>query len=136
MRSRFLLALPAALLILAGCSHNEPTDISPIPSASAVTDAHAMLSFPANVKKLASVPFTLSVTNGKTGAPISGLRATVGLEMPSMTMPPNVVRLSPQKPGVYTGSGTFTMAGKWQATAVYLDNSGSEGSQSFPVQVK
>jgi hypothetical protein len=52
-----------------------------------------------------------------------------------MTMPVNTVRLTVANPGQYTGSGVFTMAGSWNATAVALLPNGREWSKIFPVQV-
>ncbi len=138
MRIRLIFPFVAVSLVLTGCTNRVQTDQLPIagPSTSAIVNAHATLTVPSHVKHLTNVPFTLSLSDSQTGKPISDARVTVGLTMPSMDMPLNIVRLNLSRPGVYTGTGIFTMPGSWQATAVYLDSSGNEGSKPFPVQVK
>jgi len=56
--------------------------------------------------------------------------------MTTMMMPPNVVHLVKLSPGVYAGTGTFTMGGAWSATVTATKDGHAVLIGTFPVSVK
>ncbi len=62
-------------------------------------------------------------------------KAQLSLQMTTMDMGQDIVALSPQSPGVYTGTGRFTMSGAWRA-AVTARQGKELTVQSFPITVQ
>ncbi|HEX5322419.1 MAG TPA: FixH family protein [Capsulimonadaceae bacterium] len=135
IRRSGLLASLLALVALCSCrAPSKPAAPSPI---DLTASWKASLGYPAAIKALTNVPFTLTITDSKTGKPVDASNTVLDLDMPTMSMPPNTVLLKPIRPGVYAGKGIFTMAGSWRVVATATNLPGDEWRESFgPVTVK
>ena len=81
-------------------------------------------------------PTRLTVTlRDKSGKPVDGATVNVVLTMPDMDMGKNAVALAPGDPGVYVGTGRFTMPGKWSVN-VAASTDALHAAQDFPVTVR
>jgi len=123
MMLRFLLraACCLAFSVLAGCNHGaQPGSHVAAPQISN-TDSHKSpagagwltLDFPTHPRQLDPIPFKVTYTDAA-GKPVRGASVVLDLSMPDMAMPENKVVCKETGPGVYEGSGHFTMAGRWK----------------------
>lgn len=126
-----LLLVLCGVLLQAGCA--------PRPAATAHDTPNprlrlALTTTPDKPTSLDPTWFTMHVT-GAAGGPVKGATVKVGLTMPAMPMGDNDIALHETQPGVYTGSGRFTMAGAWRITATAA--SGQERTtKSFSTDVR
>ncbi len=89
---------------------------------------------PKQPRQLDPAQFQVQVTDSR-NRPVSGAALTVGLVMPAMDMGRNDVALHPAGPGIYIGTGRFTMPGDWKA-AVSADKGAAHQSQTFSISVR
>lgn len=109
------------LLALSGCghpalpgSHATTPQVSPIDSKKSPDDSNRLkLDFPPHSRQLDQIPFKVTYAD-KAGKPVHGASVVLDLSMPEMAMPENKVVCKETTPGVYKGSGHFTMAGHWK----------------------
>jgi len=106
-----------AALLCAGCVPKQTPPPTPPPL---VTPAQASKQVtldwtPKTPRSLDPTQFTVRVFDAE-GQPQTAKTVTLALAMPTMDMGKNDVVLKPTAPGVYTGTGRFTMAGGWWAT--------------------
>jgi nitrogen fixation protein FixH len=89
---------------------------------------------PKPVSDASATTFTIRLTDAK-GHPVSGAAVSASLVMTDMDMGRNVVNAKPKSPGVYAGTGQFTMSGSWNV--VVTASKGTEKSvKTFPFAVK
>jgi hypothetical protein len=128
----FLHIGPAYLLLLvmllsSGCTHS-PAPTQPAPAlVTTLQVTHAV--------SLRVCPFQLTVTD-LAHNPVPATGVALSLTMTTMLMPPNSVRMTQKSPGLYVGSGTFTMSGPWVVSADGEINGKRTTFASFPVNVK
>lgn len=128
---RFRLPFYVCLLLCAGCSPKS----APPPQTTHGQFLHIILQIsPPHPRQMDPTTFTVHVTNSM-GKAVMGEAVTVDLGMPAMDMGRNEVTLKPAGPGVYKGTGRFTMAGRWQAT-VSAGQSRNHAQRVFPVEVQ
>ncbi len=89
---------------------------------------------PVQPRQLDPTTFTVRLVDAS-GKPIRNAGVHLNLAMPSMDMGKNEVVLKSAGPGVYTGTGRFTMAGAWQATVIEPHGS-LAARQDFPIEVQ
>ncbi len=126
-------ALPAAVLVLgAGCSR--PPALPPAPAGTAQW-ALALTAAPTPPRQLDPVQMTVRVTDAR-HKPVSGASVSAALTMPGMDMGRNEVALRESAtPGIYIGTGRFTMPGDWSAL-VTARKGAARAAQAFPVTVR
>lgn len=100
------------------------------------THIHCALAVPTEPRHLVNIPFALTLTDSLSGKPINKASVDLDLSMPSMSMPPNTVTLHETRPGVYTGTGIFTMPGHWLVTASIMTTDHHVAQHEFPVTVR
>ncbi len=117
-------------LACAGCAHQA----APAPPP-ANAHWHMTLTLAPNIPRQLE-PTQLTVQGSdRAGRPVSGAAVTISLVMPSMDMGQNQVPATAAAAGIYTGTGRFTMPGRWQAT-VQAEKNALHQTQSFPVTVQ
>jgi len=114
-------------VLAAGCSRPAPNGNS--------EGLHASLISPSDPEALKNTTLSLNVVD-TSGRPAHLDDVVISLTMTTMMMPPNIVCLHEAKPGLYTGAGTFTMGGKWQASASAHFDGKNLTLGDFPVTVK
>lgn len=80
---------------------------------------------PPNPSSLDQVKFTLRVVDAK-GHPVNDAQASLALTMATMDMGTNLIPLSPAGDGQYTGTGTFSMGGKWNCKITVMSGGHTE----------
>jgi hypothetical protein len=134
-RITFLPAIGLILGLMAGC-HNSAT--APVPKTlSVATDPNLQVSLqmtPLTPRQMDPTQFTVHLTDSH-ARPVS--KASVGTEltMPTMAMGQNAVVLAPTAPGVYSGTGRFSMDGDW-VVVVTVTQVASKTVRSFPAHVR
>ncbi len=133
MKQRFFLL---AALLCAGCA---PKDAPPPAPPPAVTPAPASKEItldwtPKKPQSLDPTQFTVRVFDVQ-GQPKAADTASLSLAMPTMDMGKNEVALKSTAPGVYVGTGRFTMAGDWWAT-VKVSTGGTVKSVVVPISAQ
>jgi hypothetical protein len=107
----------AASIALSGCtaqpSHmNKPGIPQPVMPDNGVS----LSMLPAAPRQLDPVVFTVEVRDHDHGSsPMDADKVSVELSMSEMAMPPNIVTMTRTAVGKYTGTGKFTMPGRWTA---------------------
>jgi hypothetical protein len=129
---RTALLFAGAVLIgasAAGCGHAPP------PAKPSASSPVIVIFDVVGAKPLAATGLTVTAVDrpGQSHAPFTS--GQVSLSMPGMSMPPNVVPLKAVSPGRFTGTGTFTMAGKWVASVHLTMQDGKTVDQDFPVSL-
>lgn len=125
------LVVIAAAFVVAGCSRSYTLMLYPWQSGQYKYD----LAIDGKPRQLDKTTFTLSVYD-MDGNPIQDCSPTVDLTMPSMTMPPSIIRLTQVKPGIYAGKGQYTMSGQW-SVKVDIDRGGKPlSTHTVPVTVQ
>lgn len=106
-----------AALLCAGCAPKQSPPPAPPPSVTAAPASKQITLdwTPKQPQSLDPTQFTVRVFDAQ-GQPQAADKADLSLEMHTMDMGKNDVSLKPTGPGVYTGTGRFTMAGGWWAT--------------------
>ncbi len=131
MKPHFALLL-GTLILGAGCTKSTPVEHT------AVDTAHwrmALTCTPAAPRQLDPAQFRVQLTDSA-GEPVAGAVVTLALAMPTMDMGRNEVPATASgAPGVYTGTGRFTMPGDWSAT-VQASKGDRQQVQSFPIAVR
>ena len=107
------------------------------PERTAVSAAHWRMTLtcaPTPPRQLDPTQMQVQITDG-TGKPVNGAAVTLALAMPTMDMGRNGVVAVAGAPGVYTGTGRFTMPGDWSVTVRAAKDSWQQ-TQSFPITVR
>ena len=140
--TRYLIAATLAVLCLAGCKSGPTALEGPVAIKSAVIAERVEGTSPWKVA-LALQPwqpangkpetFRFTVT-GADGKPAAGLSANVALVMPLMDMGKNEFPAKEIAPGVYEGTGTFSMADEWEVFLT-LKSADKQAKHVFNVRV-
>jgi nitrogen fixation protein FixH len=110
-----------------GCSKTHaPASVKP--------DEHIAL-LVSQTSALKNSTLQLTVTNAS-NQPVNVGKVTIDLTMTTMLMPPNTVNMREISPGVYVGTGIFTMAGPWQANVKSSLHGKESTIGSFAITVK
>lgn len=120
-----------SVLICAGCAPRPAATAGDTPSPRLRL---ALTTTPDRPTSLDPTQLTVRVTDAA-GGPVRGATVTAGLDMPTMPMGDNVIALRETRPGVYTGSGRFTMAGAWRVTAAAASGQ-QRATKSFSTDVR
>src|SRR5690348_832615 len=97
-----LLVCLLLLMIAAGCiSHSNYATVA---STAKNDTIRAVFTAPASPGTLVDVPMRLCLADRR-NKPIMGAKVQLVLSMPSMPMPPNIVKLHEATPGYYQGAG-------------------------------
>ncbi len=104
-------------LLCAGCAPTHtPPPAPPLSVAPASANKQITLDWTPKIpRSLDPTQFTVRVFDAE-GQPQATGKAALTLAMQTMDMGKNDVVLKATSPGVYTGTGRFTMAGSWWAT--------------------
>ncbi len=109
-----------------------PTQAAPITITSAFTQAHTISGYSVRLDvapaAFGSNTFTVTVTNPQ-GQPASGASVLLITQSLDMDMGQDSFQLQPvgsTQPGVFTGTGDFTMSGHWQVTVKVLTQNASD----------
>ncbi len=127
-------------LLCAGCAPKQPPPPAPpLTAASNATPAAASKQItldwtPKQPRSLDPIQFTVHLF-GAEGQPQSAGKVSLSIAMPTMDMGKNVVPLKATAPGVYVGTGRFSMAGDWWAT-VTVGTGGVVKTVVIPISVK
>ena len=78
--------------------------------------------------------FIIGVKDRK-GHPLSGAKVSASLVMTSMDMGKNIVDATVRGPGLYVGTGQFTMSGGWDVIVTAVKGS-QKTTKTFPFTVK
>jgi hypothetical protein len=107
------LAAAIAVLASAGCGYSVNIGgVGPTTSKWTTSGFAYVLTIPGYIRQLDPAPIHIEIRDS-TGTPVTNLRATADLIMPTMSMPANVCNLQ-EVPGMgYDGSARFTMSGRW-----------------------
>ena len=128
-----LLALATAFLV--GCHNNyEMPPPRPPVNVSNAGIKLALRTTPATLRQMDPTAFTIRLTD-RHAHPLNGAGVTVALVMPAMDMGRNVVVARPQGPGVYVGTGRFSMGGDW-SVVVTATQGAHKAIETFPVHVR
>lgn len=124
------------VLFCAGCASKDTPPAAPPP---AVTPAPASKEItldwtPKTPRSLDPTQFTVRVFDAA-GQPKAADKAALNLAMPTMDMGKNDVHLKATAPGVYVGTGRFTMAGDWWAT-VKVSTGGTVKTVVVPISAQ
>lgn len=133
MKYRFFLP---AVLLCAGCAPKQtPPPAPPLTAAPAMSSKQVTLGWtPKQPRSLDPTQFTVHLF-GAGGQPQSAGSVSLSLAMPTMDMGQNEVKLKATAPGVYVGTGRFSMAGGWWAT-VKVSTGGAVKTVVVPISVK
>ncbi|MEO7717572.1 MAG: FixH family protein [Capsulimonas sp.] len=137
MTFKSLACAAASMLILAGCHQTTPPAPSSPPPVALPAAGGVQIQLkvsPEPPRQLDTATFTVIAGNER-GEPLRDATVNVDLTMPSMEMPKNEIVCRQTKPGEYSGTGRFTMAGDWQAR-VTAQGGKQSGVRSFPITVK
>ena len=119
------------LLLCAGCA---PHPAAPAPPAAQAAWTLTFAASPPAPKSYDPAALTVRVRDAA-GRPVRGAAVTLALSMPAMEMGRNEVTARETSPGVYTGTGRFTMSGDWQVAAAAAGASGRR-TQMFSLKVQ
>ena len=89
---------------------------------------------PPTPRQLDPAQFTVTLKDAR-NRPVAGARISLHLTMPDMDMGRNTVTLAPQAPGIYGGTGRFTMPGVWSVHLVASLHA-RRSERAFPVTVR
>jgi len=116
---------------------SQPSPAVPTPSGARVGAEEAgwnvKLDLPAPVPSGQAVEMTARIFDGS-GTPVEGAEVIGLLNMTSMDMGENRVRLTQKQPGVYAGKGNFSMAGPWEVI-LNITKDGKTYTSRFPISV-
>ena len=124
----------AAACLGTGCSPHRRPPLSAPPPAGTAQWRIAFSVTPNMPRQLDPAQFQVKLTDTHK-KPVRGAAVTVRLAMPAMDMGRNDVGLREATPGIYIGTGRFTMPGDWQAT-VSADKGTAHQSQTAAVSVQ
>jgi len=142
MRSRLsCLFLLAIVIVLAGCGRQgqppagaETAGSGQAPVGGAAPAWRIQLAAPEDLAPHKPVEFTARIGNAR-DQPVEGAVVELFLNMPSMNMGENKVRLTEKEPGVYAGKAVFTMKGAWEV-AVRASKGSESATKMFRYTVK
>jgi len=121
-----------AALLCAGCARQHSPPLAPPQVIPASASKQITLDWtPKTPRSLDPTQFIVRVFDAE-GQPQAADKATLSLAMPTMDMGKNDVALKATAPGVYTGTGRFTMAGGWWAT-VTVSTGGAVKTTVVPI---
>ncbi len=139
---RKLLILGLVLIAVLGCKQQKKRSESAAPAKSPIVAERIEGTSPWKValaldaaqpisQKPETFRFTITTADGK---PATGLNVNVGLVMPLMDMGKNEFTATEVAPGVYQGSGTFTMDDEWEVF-VKIQQGDKHATHVFNVRV-
>ena len=140
--TRYLLAATLLAVCLAGCKSQPKTMAGPVAVKSAIIAERVEGTSPYKVALALQPPqpangkpetFRFTVT-GADGKPAAGLAATIALVMPIMDMGKNEFPAKEVAPGVYEGTGTFSMDDEWEVFLT-LKSGDKQAKHVFNVRV-
>lgn len=120
---RTWLTLGLGIALLLGGAWWSRTQFRSLPDRPA--DVGLVIRPPERWVQATALPF--EVAWSRDGRPVTGASVVFDLSMPAMAMPPNrfAALQVAGRPGVYRGTGVFTMAGRWQIMAIAREGSAS-----------
>ncbi len=140
--TRHVIAAALVVFCLAGCKSGPKTLEGPVGIKSAIIAERVEGTSPWKVTLALQPPqpangkpeaFRFTVT-GADGKPAAGLSASVALVMPLMDMGKNEFPAKEVAPGVYEGTGTFSMADEWEVFLT-LKSADKQARHVFNVRV-
>lgn len=135
MRSLACLLLAGLVCLLPGCSpQKSPSPPSPAPAGAPQPSWRLKLDVPEFIQAGKPVDLALRIFDAA-GQPVEQADVEASLVMTTMDMGENKAKLTETQPGIYTGKGTFSMAGTWEVVAK-VNKGGAIITQRFPCLVR